>query len=476
MKQITNFTRFLIILAIKFSILAIITVVHSLKSAIYTFILYNIAQYFIVTRIMYLRYTSGFESMYSYSDTNCCVTGTVIFQKFKDIREVIERLRTKFVNAPWNSILKQRLVMFLGEIYWTQPENIQFENHYKICNTKFKNINEVSEFLQKYAYEKIEDENRPPWEILIYPDYAENQSIIMLKISHSYGDGLAFCHALFGAFDDYKGLPMADKYKAPFWYTFSVWLFLPIYIVTYGVKYICLHKDTNAIRIAPITNIGKVAMSKELNVEEIKKIAKNTGNTINELIITICMKGIEWYLKSKSLPFEPTLNIAIPVKMKIPNKIEFPLKQDLSMLAVQFAYICDPSKSRKEICFSQLQEAKRTFRNVRGTRLPAAINIFFDYIYYALHSELVSRILFFFSRKVSIVISNMAGPTDSLHLCNSEMLACIPLIPVFSNLMCNFVMGSYRNKMRIVLTADQAAVTDPQLLIKYVEEAYDLLM
>ena len=465
---------------------------YSLSVCLSVVVLYNVGYYLIITYVLKLQYTQAFEPMYSYYDPGCYVCGVLIFDKFASVPQVVKRFEQNFANSRWNRILKQRLVLILNDTYWTPVEDIKFEDHVKIFSQHYKDVNELNQFLSKYMYEEMPN-NKPKWEIAIFQNYAESQSVLIVKLEHAYGDGLAFCNAVFLAMDDYEGLPSA-KYGPSLWYTITVWLFLPFLVILYGIRYLSLPIDANGIRAAVLTNKGAVGASRVFNIDEMKQVAKKKGNTISELVISICMKGIEWYIKGKGKKTEDSINIAIPAKLSGLQKAETPLKQELGMLVTRFTYakdLCAEAKIgtdqkninkkpeyiiKAEECRRQLDETRQVFRQIRGSRLATAIIILFKYIYYVFSPEIVTRFLTYMNKRVTTVISNMAGPTKPLHLCGSKLLECLPVVPVFSTLICNFEMFSYLNKMRIICIADTAAVPNPYELLNEIEGAYDLLL
>ncbi len=458
--------------AAKLALLIAIGLSWSWTACLCLVVLYNLVYFLVIRYVFGLTYTRSFESMYSYSKKGCYIGGILIHKRIKNLDDVIERLRDRFVERPCNSILKRRIVSFLGDIYWTAVAPINYKDHVKIVADRHFSWEGLVKFLNEYLYEEMSNV-RPKWEITVLQNYEDDMSVIIVKVSHEYGDGIVNCNAVFSAFDDYQGLPKRAAMPS-IWYYLKLWVFLPIHLLIYGIKYSLLPSDANGIRTAPITNKGSLAFTRPLDVREMKDISKRHRGTINELMVTVCMRGIDDYLKSKHLRTESSVNIAIPVKLTPMQTEGTVLRQDISMLVVKFLYVRDGT-STPQSCAEQFAKNSSVFSSIRGSILSAATRIVFEHIYYVLGTALVSRSLLQINTKVTSVISNMAGPETPLHLCGNELVEGLAIVPVFATLICNFVMVSYCGKMRIACIADVAAVPDPENLVHYLENAYKAL-
>jgi len=76
-----------------------------------------------------------------------------------------------------------------------------------------------------------------------------------------------------------------------------------------------------------------------------------------------------------------------------------------------------------------------------------------------------------FQRFVNLVVTNVPGPPQPLHLGGSELLDILPMVPVGKNLALNVAVVSYNGRMYFGITADFHALPEAELLADDIEEA-----
>jgi len=96
-------------------------------------------------------------------------------------------------------------------------------------------------------------------------------------------------------------------------------------------------KEKNAIRSGkPLTGIKKGAMSKDYSLEDIKKVSKKYGVTVNDVLMTVTSISLKEYLEAKGDLKAKSINLSMPISLREPpNTVEdFKLKNSFAMVTI----------------------------------------------------------------------------------------------------------------------------------------------
>ena len=80
-----------------------------------------------------------------------------------------------------------------------------------------------------------------------------------------------------------------------------------------------------------------------------------------------------------------------------------------------------------------------------------------------------------FSRKASVVVSSVRGPSESVRVCGSRLADVVVWAPAPGTIGVAVTMMSYSGRVRIAVSTDARAIGDPAAIVRRVEQALGAL-
>ena len=206
----------------------------------------------------------------------------------------------------------------------------------------------------------------------------------------------------------------------------------------------------------------------ELPLADIKAVAKATGTSVNDVVMTIVDDALHHYLREHQAASDKPLVAFMPMSLRDESGGGGGNQVSAELIAMGAP---DASLSER---LSQInrstQNAKDKGRSMQTTSRQAYTLLLFA-------SLTMSDTLPWFGKvpSANLVISNMKGPTGQLYLAGAALVAFhgLPILPPGAGL--NVTFASVNTDICLGIGAAPEAVDDPFRLIELIEQAFQQL-
>jgi len=222
----------------------------------------------------------------------------------------------------------------------------------------------------------------------------------------------------------------------------------------------------------PITNQRAFA-SLSLPLDEAKRIGKQHGASVNDVVLWLCSTALRHYLREAGELPAKTLVAGVPISLRAEGDTSMNNQVTMSLvdLASQEA---DPVKRLHAIidATSSLKHQLGTFSALIPTDLPSLGAPWLLSGLVALYgrSRLADRI-----RITNVAISNVPGSPLPLYLAGAKMLDYLPVSIVIHGVALNITVQSYMGQLCFGLLACRRAVPDVHEITTQMQRAFELL-
>lgn len=211
-----------------------------------------------------------------------------------------------------------------------------------------------------------------------------------------------------------------------------------------------------------------------LPLDDVKRIGKAHGASINDMVLWLCSTALRQYLKeARELP-EKSLVAMVPVSLRAEGdtRANNQVSGTLTDLAT---HIADPAQ-RLAAIMANTATMKRQMGALRGiipTDFPSLGTPWLLSGLTSLYgrSRLAGRL-----RVANVTISNVPGPKFPLYLAGAKMLSYYPVSIVVHGVALNITVQSYMNQLCFGLIACRRAVPDLHELAGDLRRAMDQLL
>jgi diacylglycerol O-acyltransferase / wax synthase len=323
----------------------------------------------------------------------------------------------------------------------------------------------LRDFLGEVATSTL-DGAHPLWKLWLAEE-AGGETALVAKVHHALGDGFALVALLLaladekvedaaptprcapperrprtGAFPGAETLAAARD-AASFGATFARLAALPY--------------DPPDLSAVPLSGVRRVAWSGAVSLEAVHEAARAADATVNDLVVAAVAGAIRSRLVAEGKPISGRgLRAFVPVNFRegrpdvsvdpsLGNRfglLYVPLPVDLASPRERLAAV------REEIARLRSQDDAIVAHDVLAACGWAPT---------ALHHALTT----FFSRKTSLVLTNLAGPASRLHIAGRSLARLVFWVPHPCNLGLGVSVMSYAGEIRFGVRADVAVVADP---------------
>lgn len=205
----------------------------------------------------------------------------------------------------------------------------------------------------------------------------------------------------------------------------------------------------------------RVGWTAALDLEEIRACGRALGCTVNDVLLAALAGALGVYLR-ETHGFDTTglvLRASVPASLRTDDEASAALGNRFGLLFVDLPVgVVDPL--RRVACMHATMEA------LKGSQQPAmtlaALGVFG-----MLPAVVQQPVLELFSRKGTLVASNVPGPRDPLHLCGQRVEELHFWVPPGGTMGLGISVLSYAGKVSFGVIADRRRLPDPQALLQH---------
>ncbi len=421
------------------------------------------------------------------------ITGVMIFAErlgYERLREVVETRFLKYRR------FTQRAAQKAAGAFWETDPYFDINRH--VLRTALPGRADKAE-LQHLASDLMStplDFSKPMWQFHLVEDY-QGGSAIILRIHHSYADGIALIHVLLALTDPAPGVaptPEAEVKRAeeeagifrrffnPVDKAVQTTLKLgrgligegadmfkhPTHALDYartGVRLtaemvrLALMNDDSRTRFKGDLGVSKrVAWAEPLPLDEVKTIGRALGGSVNDVLLATVAGALRDYLVEQGdpVPAELQVRAVIPVNLRSQEKAaQLGNYFGLVFLTLPVG-IANPLERVYEVR-QRMNELKESFQPILALGLLGAAGMG--------PNRIQQSLLEMLSKKASAVMTNVPGPSGPIYLGGARMAEMMFWVPQSGQIGIGVSILSYNNRVHFGLVADQKLVADPEAII-----------
>ena len=406
------------------------------------------------------------------------------------VRDLLAQLREQSAGQPFN--LRLRSATLVGTPEWIVDPHFDLDYHVRHSALPKPGSMEDLLALVSRLHSRVMDRERPLWEFHIIEGLRGRQFAIYMKMHHAAIDGMGGIEILESCFTPdpqaplrapWAGLKRRKQSKA------GKGLFSRItgtakgvinqaqmsaelgrLLLGQGLKTVGLKPDYSPVPFTapksrfncPISGARRFA-AKTLSLREIKQLRKETGATVNDVVLAICAGALRRYLLEKDALPERSLVATVPVSVRQINRAG----NQITYVAAKLGTNLEDPLDRLDAIGQSTIQAKREVAAVS----PAAATsfaVFAQGLVAVLNRFKVSGLV---PPPANVTISNVPGPREKLFFGGAELKANYPLSVLVDGQALNITVMSYRDSVDFGLMACRDAVPDVAYLADLVGES-----
>jgi WS/DGAT/MGAT family acyltransferase len=404
-------------------------------------------------------------------------------------------------------VIEQRLLRFprfrqrvggagtpLATQRWQDDPAFDLDHHFQVVELPEGGADHDLERFVSDLMARPLDPSRPLWQFHFVPHY-QGGSALISRIHHCIGDGLALIYVMLSMADD--GAAPAklagggpDEDASP-WdavagairSTVSAGLNLPVQAfreisrllfnparitemtgaVASGVgalgKLLLMDPDPPTPLKGPLVVRKQVAWSRAIAVEDVKRIGKATGATVNDVLVSAVAGGLRRYLVARGATPDASANVRVVVPVNL-RPIE-----EAHLLGNQFGLVFLALPLGTDEPLDRLFEVRSRMTAIK--RSPEAFLTF--QILRAIGTaprQIFDLVVNLFERKATAVMTNVIGPREPIRLAGATMRQAMFWVPCAGRLGLGISVLSYAGQVWMGVATDASLIDDPHRILE----------
>jgi diacylglycerol O-acyltransferase / wax synthase len=219
---------------------------------------------------------------------------------------------------------------------------------------------------------------------------------------------------------------------------------------------------------APLSGTRRVAWSAPVSLARIKEAAHRRRVTINDLLVTALAGALHAQLGSDGDAPEE-IHAMVPVNLRsLDDPVPAELGNDFALILLELPVgAVAPAERLREVS-SRMDAIKSTHEAPISFGILSAIGLTPPWV--------EDRLIGFFTDKASLVVTNVPGPRQRLHLAGAPVTGILVWAPCSGSLGMTVSIFSYDGEVTAGFMADTALVADPGRLVRAYESALHELL
>ena len=364
---------------------------------------------------------------------------------------------------------RQRVVDVNGRAWWEDDPDFEIGRHIVLAppdEDHPKDREALQETIGRWASKPLPTD-RPLWQLILIPEFGDNESAVICRVHHVLGDGIAMVQVMFSIMDaspegDQRVMPaVVDRGgKPPNKYLLGLMATLAGPSVL-GRKMLW-SPDPEPLHGPELSGIKQVAWTEAFDLDRVKAVKNRFGATLNDVLVASVAGAFRRYLESIGKP-ATQLQVSMPVNVRSSSE---ELKMDNKFAAVMLSLpvdIHDP----KERTMATKERMDALKRSVEPITTYGVVNVMLKTLPNAVSRELIN----YFGNKCTMVMSNVPGPQSPVYLAGRKLRGMLFWVPQRARVGIGVSVLSYDGTLRLGIIADTAVVPEPDRLVAaFIEE------
>ncbi|KAF6173052.1 hypothetical protein GIB67_006428 [Kingdonia uniflora] len=391
---------------------------------------------------------------------------------------------------------------------------VDLENHVYVPDLD-SNMDSPDQFVEDYISNLSKtsiDMSKPLWEVYILNvKTAEAEALVIFKIHHSIGDGLAISSMLLSCarkVSDPEQLPTFPLQKAAvssnkshfyWWWIFEkIWMaFLLLWNTLADVwmsSVVLMYLKDSDTPLKGATGVEfrpKRFVHRTVSMDDVKLVKNATNATINDVLVGVSTAALSHYVnrrygdmkgaeqKKNNLPKDIRITATIPINLRgyaeIKDFAEMMDNEKTIKLSNKAGVIFLPfTIALRDNPLDYVHHAKSTIDRLKHSFGPICAFFSSISIVKLFGVKVAVAVLGRVFSHTTVVFSNIAGPLEEISMYGHPIAYISPSVYGHAEAL-TLHFQSYANKMTISLGVDEATIPDPHRLCDDLEESLKLI-
>ena len=233
-------------------------------------------------------------------------------------------------------------------------------------------------------------------------------------------------------------------------------------------KVIALPDDPASPLRAPLSGEKRVSWSEPLDLQEVKTVSRALGCTVNDVLMSTVAGALGAHLRAEGFDTQGvSLRASVPVNLREAEE-SMTLGNKFGLLFVALPVgVANP--------LQRAYAMHDTMRELKGSQQPT-LTLTVLGLLGMMPNVVQGPAIELFSRKGSLVASNMPGPQAPLYLCGQRISEMHFWVPQSGSIGVGVSILSYAGKVFFGLIADRACIDDPSRVVDRLAPEFERLL
>ncbi len=305
------------------------------------------------------------------------------------------------------------------------------------------------------------DRQKPLWQLYLI-DGVGKGGALLARLHHSMGDGVALVRFLLGLTDEGALLsPPEVGVEAPRPSGLAERAKLASAQALALGRMLLLPPDSNTVLKGELGTQKRVAWSEPAGLDPIKSACRRQGVKLNDLLVAALTGALARFLEEHGRIDGLELRALVPVYVRDASAGD-ELENHFGLVYVSLPIAV---RDRGE----RLRQLHQSFESIKAQ--PDAVVALGVLGALGVASTEIEHIgIQLFTRKASVMITNVPGPPVEIHLTGSALSEMLVWAPVSGQIGVGLSLLSYAGQVRLGVAADARRLPDPRVLVRFYEE------
>jgi WS/DGAT/MGAT family acyltransferase len=414
------------------------------------------------------------------------VDAPIPFERFRDI------IATRLLAIPR---MRQRIaptaIPFRAPA-WEEDPALDLSYHVRLAPLEAADRATLQHLVSRLMTEPL-DPRRPLWQYHFVPQY-EGGCAVICRFHHCIGDGLALLYVLLTMTDTPPPVSpgnAAERRESRSALGFITRPLLPVLSFTRNLersvvrevndivarpasaldatrdlstsagavgKLALMSDDPRTILKGPLSAEKRAVWAQPVPLDTLKRIARVTGSTINDVVLAAVAGALRRYLLSREEPVAGlNLRAVVPVNLR-------PI-EEAAELGNRFGLVFVPLPVGIAEPLDRIFEVRKRMQDIKKS--PEALLTF--QVLRALGvtpSPLFETVVGLFGRRATAVMTNVIGPREPLRIAGATLKQVMFWVPCSGRLGMGVSIFSYAGSLWLGIATDSVLVPDPERIIE----------
>jgi diacylglycerol O-acyltransferase / wax synthase len=212
-----------------------------------------------------------------------------------------------------------------------------------------------------------------------------------------------------------------------------------------------------------------LAWSRPVAIKDVKVIGSQSGAKVNDVLVAAMTGALRVYLKRRGIDVSrTTVRAMVPVDLRPPERMG-QLGNEFGLVVLELAVSSSRSSQRLAVTKARMDALKRSPE-------PVAMRFLFE-IFGRGPKALEDLANYIFGSKASVVMTNVAGPSQTLYLTGVPIDRMMFWVPhPGRQLGMGISILSYRGMASLAVVADARLVPDPEAITEQFDREFETMM